>query len=756
MDPLSVSMSVLAVMGAAGFVVKTMRAIEHAPQELIDIADAAKALETTLEDVNRWQSSGHSLNQGLIFHIQRSEQKLLELAHYLEDHGLTSPGKLRFPIYYVRYREKLRDYKRQFSDVRNDLGLALSAVNYGQTGRIEMDLQQLVISGQLIRETLTEQAAQLGYFAQKTEEMRLAQIQMAQLLASFKDQGRNDQPELKKHDSASVVRLRHSIQIETEVEEPNKQEPIGPTITPQKEQQQAKSHCSTICRCVCHKRRRLCTPRSTRDWLGALSVTFSDIRPLSSDCTVPSCAHSLSPSASVDVALPTRLASNMISIWLMAAPVQGPELLLRSRRIIETPAYYTAEQGNLVALRQLYAEGRAGIHDSNPVSGRNTLFDGIFRGQLDVVRFLLDSGANMEAADFCGFTPRDLAFQRVNTACPAELAAQLRTLFRLDEVPDDLEFTAAHRIVVGMSHLGLEDYLSEHPEDVNKPDLLGRTPLWWAVRRDDMPSSNVLLAHGADPNIANAAGRSALHNAAAQGNPALVGALLARGADVHQTSFEGKTPLQVLGVYGVREEDVLTVVRELLDAGSDVNAQDSYGRTPISLCCFDSHLGIARVLLESGADMSVPDVRGWLPLHWAIYDGAARIVELYLEHGDCDMSFVTEEGMTFLHFMAERCTVERVVDKVLAMVDLSKVDPDAEDSRGRTAAEILEDRRSLDVPMFPLGEETGLKLEQLIEKAGKPSDVPDSPPWSAASTADSWHTARSPLLLGPIEDERIV
>ncbi|KAL1854436.1 hypothetical protein Daus18300_011456 [Diaporthe australafricana] len=185
MEPLSISLSVLAVMGAAGFVVKTVKAIESAPHKLIDISNAAKALETTLEN---------KLSQGLIFHIQRSEEKLLSLTRYIDDHGLTSPNKLRSPIYYVRYQEKLRKYKRQLSDVRDDLALALSAVTYGQAGRIEVDLQQLVLSRQVTRQGLAEQKSQLDFLAQKTEEMGLAQAQMANLLESIKSRCSERQP----------------------------------------------------------------------------------------------------------------------------------------------------------------------------------------------------------------------------------------------------------------------------------------------------------------------------------------------------------------------------------------------------------------------------------------------------------------------------------------------------------------------------------------------------------------------------------
>lgn len=744
MDPLSISVSVLAIISAASFVIKTIRDLEDAPAELVQLGDATKALEATLEDVRKCHATRHQMTKGLAFHLQRSEQKLLELMEYLQSNGLTTANKLRSPIYYLRHQDKLKAYKQQLSDIRSDVALALAAVTYGQTGRIEVDMQQLVILGQTTAQTLDDQAWRLGHLAQMTEEMRLAQKEMAELLQDAQNQRIEEVTDCKHPQAASIVRLRHSIKMDEEAQYPNFRRFSHDKTAFSKDDEDVNGpQCSNACRCTCHRKRRLATPYTASGWMGGLSIVFSGIGPLSSACTVASCARRLTPSASIDFRLPSWLASTMISIWLKAAPIQGPELLLRSRRVIETEAYYTAEQGNIATLRQLYAEGRAGIHDVNPLSGRNTLFDGIFRGHLHIVRFLLDNDADMEAADFCGFTPRDLAFQRVHTTCPSDLAQELHLLFNLEEIPDDLDFTAVHRVVLGMSKLDLRSYLTEHPQDVNQPDLLGRTPLWWAVRRDDVSNSLTLLAQGADPSIANTAGRSPLHNAAAQGNLDLVDALLAHGADVHQKSFEGKTPLQVVGVYGGGggdddEADVL-IVQRLLAAGSNIDEQDGYGRTPISLCCFDSHLNIARELLDWGADLTIRDGKGWLPWHWVVYDGAAEVLELYMDRG-CDLGVVDESGSTVLHFAAEWCRSERVVDVLLAKVDYLHVDSNAKNASGKTAMEILDDRYSADIPVFALDEHVYVKLKRLIESVHMP-EIVSSLETSPLSPAESWYSA---------------
>lgn len=341
MDPLSISVSVLAIISAASFVIKKIRELEDAPAELVQIADAVNALELTLEDVRKSHATRHKLTKGLAFHLQRSEQKLLELMSYLEDNGFTTAKKLRSPVCYLRHQDKLKTYRQQLSDIRSDVSLALAAVNYGQAGRIEMDLQQLVILGQTTAQTLDDQAWRLGDLAQKTEEMQVAQDEMAQLLQVARNQGMENNPDLKQPQASSIVQLRHSIKIDEEDEYPGPRRLSHDRAALKKvPKDQSGPRCSNACRCTCHKKRRLATPYSASDWAGGLSIVFSGIGPLSSSCTVPSCARRLTPSASVDFRLPSWLASTMISIWLKAAPIQGPELLLRSRRVRDRGILY--------------------------------------------------------------------------------------------------------------------------------------------------------------------------------------------------------------------------------------------------------------------------------------------------------------------------------------------------------------------------------------------------------------------------------
>jgi ankyrin repeat protein len=78
-------------------------------------------------------------------------------------------------------------------------------------------------------------------------------------------------------------------------------------------------------------------------------------------------------------------------------------------------------------------------------------------------------------------------------------------------------------------------------------------------------------------------------------------------------------------------EGNLAKVKELLDAGVDVNAKNNYGGTALSFACHRSHTEVVKLLLERGADPNARDTfYGVSPLNWA---STAEIVRLLLAKG---------------------------------------------------------------------------------------------------------------------------
>jgi len=76
------------------------------------------------------------------------------------------------------------------------------------------------------------------------------------------------------------------------------------------------------------------------------------------------------------------------------------------------------------------------------------------------------------------------------------------------------------------------------------------------------------------------------------------------------------------------------VVKLLLEAGSDVNARDSLGMTPLHRAVLVGSADIVKLLLLNGADVNSRDNMGRTPLHMvplmAVLIGDGRLPELAL------------------------------------------------------------------------------------------------------------------------------
>jgi uncharacterized protein len=178
-----------------------------------------------------------------------------------------------------------------------------------------------------------------------------------------------------------------------------------------------------------------------------------------------------------------------------------------------------------------------------------------------------------------------------------------------------------------------------------------KTYLRRAAVDGDVAVVRFLLEHGANPNIAGIySGETALLGAAHYGYVEVVDLLLAHGADI--SAVDSRTDWSVIdyaiaGVYAPVVRRLLAagararfeplnfsihggaaareVVRLLVEHGVDINALDSWGRTPLMGAAEYAEVETVRLMMELGADVnrvSGPNSNGWQSYHTAL--GLAR------------------------------------------------------------------------------------------------------------------------------------
>jgi ankyrin len=232
-------------------------------------------------------------------------------------------------------------------------------------------------------------------------------------------------------------------------------------------------------------------------------------------------------------------------------------------------------------------------------------------GNVEIVRLLLDHGADPEAAE------------------------------------SDIGEKPLHK-VSGVKYQSQEDgvrvvqLLLEHGADVNTRRKDDWTPLHLASYFGNVEVARLLLDHGADPEAAEGdIGEKPLHKVSyrkyrSQGDGFRVARLLLdRGADVNTRRTDNQTPLHVASHFGNVE-----IVRLLLDHGADLEAAGGdigeKSLHQVSVGEYKSQedgVRVAELLLDSGADVNTRRTDNQTPLHVASYLGNVKIVRLLLDHG---------------------------------------------------------------------------------------------------------------------------
>ena len=223
--------------------------------------------------------------------------------------------------------------------------------------------------------------------------------------------------------------------------------------------------------------------------------------------------------------------------------------------------HHSSKEGNAKEVRRLLSSGvnpNCALNDPDDTfSGATALHRAAFKGHNEVVKLLLDGGADPETADSFGNTPLLLA-------------------------------TISHE--EGVIKLLLDAGVSPDPDGA----IL--TPLYWAASDGKTELVEMLLDAGADPNLTRWSVDSQIHNAAKKGHKDVVKLLLEAGAEPDLTNSEGETPLHYAASKGHKN-----IVEMLLDGGADPNMATLRGRTPLQTALENFHLDVVHILIDKGA-----------------------------------------------------------------------------------------------------------------------------------------------------------
>ena len=447
--------------------------------------------------------------------------------------------------------------------------------------------------------------------------------------------------------------------------------------------------CPAWCSCRCHQRRTLKSPWIFDSVLGSLQIHFTGGRP---DCSEYRCKRSEKAPIYILYRFPQYLLSRYVAMTIHWTPLDGPKYSLRFPRVTDWSHVYWnyCVQGDMEAIQKMFSAGKASALDLNLIGGNALLYNSV-RSNLRLTEFLLVNGADLEVKDDSGTIAGDALWKSALTGDYGSDSISIVKSITRNVDSDYMErrrFTLLHKIVLALSERNLREELELSTAFLNQGDTQQRTPLCWAVIRNDVTAVKILLSYNADPNLVDENNRTPLTYA---WGGTVCKLLLNAGADVkiRDSSFQ-RTALHHL-CHG--RNATVECVESLVAAGLDVDIRDFHSETPLLVAVFQHHTAVAEKLIKLGANIDSEN----LPsndnaIRIAIWHNHWEIIPLLLSRG-ANYKTINTNGRNIAHTAAASANTS--VFEILANANLEGLDFQSQDKNGKTPSDYLNEREVL-------------------------------------------------------------
>jgi ankyrin repeat protein len=284
-----------------------------------------------------------------------------------------------------------------------------------------------------------------------------------------------------------------------------------------------------------------------------------------------------------------------------------------------------AERGHVAVVTELLTRTDVDVNHVNNL-GWTALLEAVLLGDggerhQQIVRILVEHGANVRIADHDGVTPLQHAQARGFTEIEGFL---METQQELD------------RGLIAAAHQGdsaLLRSLLARGASVDTQDERGVTALIAAAYRNDLEAADLLISAGADVNVQDRTRQSAYLISTSEGYLELLRRTLQAGADVHsKDSYNGT------GLIRAADRGHVEIIRALLQTDIDIDHVNNLGWTALLEAIIlgdgsERYQEVVRLLVDAGADVNLADAGGVTPLQHARSRAYTAIQNILVQAG---------------------------------------------------------------------------------------------------------------------------